>query len=145
MSSDTTKCSLVGIAFALVVVITVLYLLVPATPIITPQGVFLPVALLKTPLAINEVSFYNPVTVPYAYKKLGYINVQFYSKEATPEGEAQLQQYVGKIAAKAGANGVIVTLFGHTIPGAVRGTLSSYIFRGTAIHATPSSVVKSGP
>lgn len=137
MNSDATKCSLVGVALALVAVIIV-YLLIPSTPPITPHGVFLPVAPSEMPLAPNKVSFYNPVTAPYAYKKLGYINVQFYSKEATPAGGAQLQQYVREIAAKAGANGVIVTLFGHTIPGAVREALSSYIFRGTAIYAIPN-------
>lgn len=130
------KCSLVGVVLASIAVVIV-YLLVPSTPI-TPHGVFLTVTPSKMPLVPNEVSFYSPVTAPYAYKKIGYINVQFYSKGATPDGEAQLQRCVREIAAKAGANGVIVMLFGHTIPGAVRVTLSSYIFRGTAIYAIPN-------
>lgn len=137
MNSDTTKCSLVSVVLALLAVVIV-YLLVPSTPI-TPQGIFLTVAPsnLKTPLIPNEVSFYNSVTAPYVYKKVGYINVQFYSKLATSGGEVKLQQYVREIAAKAGANGVIVMLFGHTIPGTVRAALSSYIFRGIAIYVIP--------
>ena len=130
------KCSLVGVALASIAVI-IIYFLVPSAPI-APRGVFLTIAPLKTPLVPNEVSFYSPVTTPYAYKKIGYINVQFYSKGATPEGEVQLQQYVREMAAKAGANGVIVMLFGHTIPGAVRVALSSYIFRGIAIYVIPN-------
>lgn len=130
------KCSLISVALASIAVIIV-YFLVPSFPI-TPRGVFLTVAPSKTPLVSSEVSFYNPVTAPCAYKKIGYINVQFYSKGITPEGEAQLQQYVREIAAKAGANGVIVMLFGHTIPGAVRVALSSYVFRGTAIYVIPN-------
>lgn len=139
MSSDATRRSLFGVSLALVVII-VIYFLVPPTPPITPHGVFLTVATSnsKIPVIPNEVSFYNPVTAPYVYKKIGYVNVQFYSKSGTPEEEAQLQQYVREMAAKAGANGVIVVLFGHTIPGVVRVALSSYIFRGTAIYAIPN-------
>ncbi|MFW0072603.1 MAG: hypothetical protein AB8Z23_01370 [Coxiella-like endosymbiont] len=130
------KRSLVSVALASVAIVIV-YLLVPSFPII-PRGVFLTVAPSKMSFVPSEVNFYNPVTAPCAYKKIGYINVQFYSKGATPEGEAQLQQYVREIAAKAGANGVIVMLFGHTIPGAVRVALSSYVFRGTAIYVIPN-------
>ena len=130
------KCSLVSVALASVAVIVVC-LLVPSSPI-TPHGVFLTAAPSKTLMIPSEVSFYSPVTVPYTYEKIGYINVQFYSKWATPKGEAELQQYVREIAAKAGANGVIVMLFGHTIPGTVRAALSSYIFRGTAIYVIPN-------
>ncbi|QTS83946.1 hypothetical protein [Coxiella endosymbiont of Amblyomma nuttalli] len=135
MNSDAIKCSLVGIELALVSVI-IACLIVPSTPI-SPHGVFLPVAPSGTPLSACQVSFYNPATTPCMYKKLGYINVQFYSKEVSTSGEAQLQQYVREIAAKTGANGVIVTFFGHTISGAVRKALSSYIFIGTAIYVCP--------
>ncbi|WP_040948153.1 hypothetical protein [Coxiella burnetii] len=42
------------------------------------------------------------------------------------------------ILLRIGANGVIVSLFGHTMPGAVRGAMSSYVFRGVAIYSVPT-------
>ncbi|WP_304985114.1 hypothetical protein [Coxiella-like endosymbiont] len=136
MDLDATKRSIVAVVIALIVVIAV-YLSVPPLKL-APQGIFLPTAPLAVPTSLDQVNFYNPVTVLYAYKQLGYMNVEYSSKEATPEGEAQIQQYVKKMAAQGGANGIIVTLFGHTIPGAVKGELSSYIFRGIAIYAVPN-------
>lgn len=135
MNSDATKRSIVAVAVALIVVITV-YLSVPPLKI-APQGIFLPTAPL-TRATFEPVNLYNLITVPDMYKKLGYLNVEYSSKEDTPEGEMKIQQYVKEMAGQFGANGVIITLFGHTIPGSMRGELSSYIFRGVAIYAVPN-------
>ena len=136
LDSDATKRSVVAVAVALIVVIAV-YLSVPPLKL-APQGIFLPTVPLVPPTSLDQVNFYNPVTVPYVYKQLGYMNVEYSSKEATPEGEAKIQQYVKQMAAQGGANAIIVTLFGHTIPGAVKRGVSSYIFRGIAIYAVPN-------
>ncbi|MBT8506233.1 hypothetical protein B1F79_00335 [Coxiella-like endosymbiont of Rhipicephalus sanguineus] len=136
MDLDSTKRSVVAVAVALIVVIAV-YLSVPPLKL-APQGIFLPTAPLASPTSLDQVNFYNPVTVPYVYKQLGYMNVEYSSKEATPEGEAQIQQYVKQMVSQGGANAIIVTLFGHTIPGTVKRGISSYIFRGIAIYAVPN-------
>lgn len=136
MNSDATKRSITAVVIAFIVVVIIYFSVSPLS--ISPRGILLPTTSPQTPISTDQVSFYNTVTAPYAHEKLGYINVQYYSEMATPDGEAHLQQYVKQIAAKAGANGVIVTLYGHTMPGDVRKELSSYIFRGIAIYSVPN-------
>lgn len=134
MDSDITKRSVFATVIALVLVIAV-YLSVPPLKF-APQGIFLPTVtttVFHKPL--DRVNFYNLITVPYTYKQLGYINVEYSSKEASLEGEARIQGYVKQMALKKMANGVVVILFGHTIHGATKGGLSSYIFRGIAIYS----------
>ncbi|MFV9988932.1 MAG: hypothetical protein AB8V57_02740 [Coxiella endosymbiont of Dermacentor nuttalli] len=134
MDSDVIKRTVVATIIALVLVIAV-YLSVPPLKL-APQGIFLPTS--ATPVShkpLDQVDFYNLVTVPYTYKQLGYINVEYSSKEANLEGEARMQGYIKQMALQEMANGVVVMLFGHTIPGAVKGSLSSYIFRGIAIYS----------
>ena len=142
---NDTKCDVIAAVVALVVVISI-YSLVPPLSLV-PQGIFLPTTLVSVPISHNishnsfnsfeQVNFYNLVTIPYTYKRLGYINVEYSAKAASLEKEEQIQRYVAQIATQEMANGVIVTLFGHTIPGSVKGELSSYIFRGIAIYAIP--------
>ena len=137
------KRNIVAIVVALVVVISV-YSSVPPLKLV-PQGIFLPISPLYALVSNNishkffeQVNFYNPVMIPYTHKLLGYINIEYFSKEASPKEEGQIQRYVKQMAAQAMANGVVVTLFGHTIPGSVKEELSSYVFRGIAIRAIPN-------
>ncbi|BBL37147.1 hypothetical protein [Coxiella burnetii] len=136
LNPDATKRSIVAVLIGLMVLVAI-YLTVPSHPA-EPQGILLPTASSQAPVPADRVSFYNTITAPYVYQRLGNINVQFYSKKSTPEGEARMQQYVREMAARIGANGVIVSLFGHTMPGAVRGAMSSYVFRGVAIYSVPT-------
>ncbi|WP_264435442.1 hypothetical protein [Coxiella endosymbiont of Dermacentor marginatus] len=134
LDSDVTKRTVVATTIALVLVIAV-YLSVPPLKL-APQGIFLPIT--ATPVfhkPLDQVNFYNLVTVPHTYKQLGYINVEYSSKETSLEGETRIQGYIKQMALQEMANGVVVILFGHTIPGAVKGGLSSYIFRGIAIYS----------
>lgn len=138
MDLESTKRSIVAVVLALIVVIAV-YLSIPPLKL-APQGIFLPTAPLTAPTSLDQVNFYNPVRLPFIYKQLGYINVEYSSKETSPEGEAQIQKYLKQMAAQNGANGIIVTLFGHTILGGVKRELASYIFRGIAIYTLPNTV-----
>lgn len=122
---------MVAVLVALIVVF-VIYLLVPSHRA-KPEGILLPTALPQSPIPPEAVTFYSTLTVPYGYQILGYVNVQFYSKEPSSKGKMCLQEYVKQIAAGVGANGVIVTLFGHTMPEVVKGAMSSYVFHGVAI------------
>ncbi|WP_267256762.1 hypothetical protein [Coxiella endosymbiont of Ornithodoros maritimus] len=136
LNPDATKSSIVAVLIGLMVLIAI-YLMVPSHPA-EPQGILLPTASPQTPVPADQVSLYSTITAPYVYQRLGNINLQFYSKKPTPEGEARIQKYVREMAARVGANGVIVSLFGHTMPDAVRGAMSSYVFRGVAIYSVPT-------
>ena len=135
MDAEGNKRSLVSVIVAAIVVLIV-YLLVPATPIL-PCGIFLPINKALAPIPPTQVTFYNADSAPLAYQKIGYINVQFHTKSVTAEGEKQLEQYIRQLAAKVGANGVVINLFGHTLPGQVPTSQASYVFRGLAVYAVP--------
>ena len=135
---EAVKRSTIAVLSALAVVV-VIYLLVPSYSA-EPMGILLPATSPKTPISVDQVSFYGTLTAPYNYQNLGSINMQYYSRELTSKGETRLKQCVMKMAAQVGANGIIVTLFGHTmLDSTIRSIMSSYIFRGVAIcYSTPA-------
>ena len=131
MNREATKRNVIAVLVAFIVVF-VIYLLVPPYHA-KPEGILLPTALPQFPIPPEAVIFYSTLTVLYGYQILGHVNVQFYSKGPSSKEEVCLQEYVRKMAARVGANGVIVTLFGHTMPRVVKDAMSSYVFHGVAI------------
>lgn len=128
---ETVKRSVIAMLIALMVV-AVICLSMPSRLPPKPMGILLPTALPRNPISIDQVSFYDILSAPRSYQNLGSINVQYHAKRLTLEGEQCLKKYIMQMAAQIGANGVIVTLFGHTVPeGSV---MSSYFFQGIAIY-----------
>lgn len=121
-----------------IIVVVILYFLVPA-PDRGPRGILLPMGKTKAPISSDQVVFYNSSSLGYAYRKVGYINVQYHSITPTAQSEQILANSVKQLAAAAGANGVIITLFGHTLPNEVPNSQASYVFRGEAIDVPGST------
>lgn len=137
MDKSATQRSIIALIVGLIVVF-ILYFIVPA-PDKGPKGVLLPTTTKQfTAVSPDQVVFYNGNSAGMAYQKIGYINVQYHSVTPTPQNEQVLANYVKQIAAAAGANGVIITLFGHTLPNEVANSQASYVFRGEAIYAVPN-------
>ncbi len=124
-------------ALIAVIVVIIVYFIVPTTPIL-PAGILLPIGRFQAPVSPNQVTFYNANTTPLTYRSLALVNVQLHSKLATRESELLLVQYIQKLVSAAGANGVKVSLFGHTAPGQVPNAQQSYVFRGLAVYTVPS-------
>ncbi len=131
------KRSIIAAVIAAVVVVAV-YLSAPVMPIV-PQGIVLPINKTLPPVSPTQVTFYTANTVmPMAYERVGYINVQLHSQSPSEPSELQLKHYIQQLAANVGANGIVVTLFGHTLPNQVPTSQASYVFRGTAIYSVPT-------
>ena len=129
--------SIIALLVGLIVVV-ILYLLIPAT-MISPKGILLPTSNKPmAPISPGQVTFYSNASLGFAYQKVGYINVQFHSVQPSAVDEQALANYVRQLAAAAGANGVIITLFGHTLPNEVPNAQASYVFRGEAVYAVPN-------
>lgn len=124
--------SLIALIVGLVVLV-ILYLVVPGQPI-TPRGILLPIEKSRPAISPDQVTFYNESTLGSHYQKMGYINVQFHAVNPTSESELVLVNYVKQLAAQQGANGVMISLFGHTLPNEVANAQASYVFRGTAVY-----------
>ena len=135
---ETVKRNIIAVLAASVVII-VIYLLVPSY-LAKPMGILLPAALPRASISVDQISFYDKLTAPYNYQNLGNINVQYYSRKLTLEEETYLKKCVMRIAAGVGANGIIITLFGHTVPDAASSIMSSYIFQGIAIYHSISTI-----
>jgi len=136
VNAEGKKRSIISAVIA-VIIVAFIYFLVPATQI-TPQGILLPVKNVLSALPPQQVVFYDKDNLPLAYQKIGYLNVQFHSQSVTTQSEKQLEAYVRQMAASAGANGVVVYLFGHTLLGQVPASQASYVFRGLAVYAVPN-------
>ncbi len=121
-----------------IIVVVILYFLVPA-PDMGPRGILLPTGKLMAPISSDQVVFYNSSSFGASYQKVGYINVQYHSITPTAQNEQVLANYVKQLAAASGANGVIITLFGHTLPNEVPNSQASYVFRGEAVYTAPNT------
>lgn len=130
---DDAKRTTISVIVALIVV-AIVYFLVPATPI-TPKGIFLPSgkSIGASHVSADRIRFFTQATTPAAYRAVGYINVQYHAPRSTPEGQALVLQTVKSLAAQAGATGIIVNVFGHTLAGSVGSAQASYAFMGKAI------------
>ena len=137
MDADAGKRSTVAVVAALLI-IAIIYFLVPSKPD-TPKGIFLPSDKLMTPVSLNSVNFFSPNSLPMAYRKIGQISVMLHSVDATVQGQIAIETYAKQLAASAGANGIIVTLFGHTLLGKVPSPQAAYAFRGVGVYFVPNT------
>jgi hypothetical protein len=137
LDQSANRRSIIALIVGLIVV-AIIYFLIPTSRHV-PHGVVLPTGKLMAPVAPDQVSFYNNTTLGVAYRKLGYINVQYHSVTPSPAEEQVLANYVRQLAAAVGGNGVVINLFGHTLPNEVPDAQASYVFRGEVVYSVPNS------
>lgn len=135
MDKNAHRRSYLALMIALAVVV-IIYFLIPSIPD-EPRGILLPTTKAMSAASPDQVTFYNS-SLGYAYKKLGYINVQYHSVSPSPSSEEVLANYVKQLAATVGGNGVVISLFGHTLPGEVSRAQASYVFRGEVVYIVPN-------
>ena len=131
MDSGAAKRSAIGVIVAAVVVVIV-YFLVPFVPY-APKGIVLPTGKSFPAIPADQVAVFQPGAGPVTYQSVGRINVQYHSVTETPQGYQTLAEFAKSLAAKAGANGIILTGIGHTVEKEVPASQASYILRGMAI------------
>lgn len=120
---------------AAVVVVVIVYFLIPAK-VVSPTGVLLPSGKTMAPISADNVNFMD--TAPLVYQTVGKINVMLHSLTATPQNQAAIVHYTKKLAAKAGANGIILTALGYISPDEDPILQGAYILQGKAIHYAPN-------
>ncbi|WP_423064052.1 hypothetical protein [Candidiatus Paracoxiella cheracis] len=136
MDTEAGKRTTISIIVAFIVVVIV-YFLVPSKPD-KPAGIVLPTGQLMAPVDAQSVSFLNEGTLPVGYKAIGHVSVMLHSVKPTPQEQTALLQYAQQLAGKVGANGIIVSLVGHTLSGGVPSSQAAYVFRGTAVYYVPN-------
>lgn len=119
-----------------VLVCLVVFWLMPTT-VYQPSGLILPSQVHQTkqlpPIIPEQVRFY--ASPPDNYQTLGTIRImRHFPAKSVQNAEKEIMQYAQKLAAKAGANGVVVKFFAHSVPGAVDASQSIYSFTGLAIY-----------
>lgn len=136
MSSTDKKrvwvSSIIGI-----IVILILFWLIPSQTL-QAKGILLPSKETRQPISEKDVIFYsNP---PETYQNLGSIRVvRHYPAEQPKVAEKQMLDFAKKLAAQAGANGVVVKLFAHSVPGTVPAPQAIYSLQGIAIFSNDNN------
>jgi hypothetical protein len=74
-----------------------------------PTGVFLPAGKVFSPISAQSVQFSNNGMVPGTV--VGAINIEYYAPKSSAEDIAAVQRYASELAAKHGANRVVITTF----------------------------------
>lgn len=130
--SKTKQWCLYGLAIILVV--GLIFTFKPEV-VIKPTGIVLPLAKPRTPHATQSVQLLtNP---PANYQALALINIELHSLKPSKGQLGQIEKYAIALAAKQGANGLVVNAFGFEPPSANNPTpLAKYVFRGEAIYFT---------
>lgn len=128
--------TLVSLVVAAAIVLLI-YFTVPPTPF-SPRGVLLPTGKQPTTsigaVPPEQIVLFSNETAPSTYEVLGYVNIEYHVLHETVETQPTLYLYAKTLASKVKANGIIVTLFGHTVPGKVPKSMSFYVFRGLAVY-----------
>lgn len=108
-------------------------LLIWATPShpYKPRGVLLPAKVVRPASSVDQIQFYPVANAPSSYQTLGTIHIQLHYPESTQIAEKEILSYARQLAAKVGANGVIINRFVHS---GKKSALSIYFFVGTAIY-----------
>lgn len=128
--------TLIAVIIATLAVLS-LYALVPFHPD-KPSGVFLPAGRELAPTFPDQISVFNRMNAPLVYQRLGYINVQYHPSGTSTQAQEQLLHRIKVLAAKAGANGVIITLY--IMPDQVNepSALQRYVVSGLAVYYVPN-------
>lgn len=141
MEENTTARTWVSLLAGVVIVLLVFWLM-PAQRF-TPRGLVLPAKSTLSPTKSNKIVFYNDE--PGNYKVLGLIRVQRHFKQGSLLGQKTVAQKAKALAATLGANGVIVKLFAHTVPGLVPDSQAVYQFWGIAIRTNGQASLNAMP
>ena len=131
MENGGIKRTVIAVLIAAAVLVIV-YFLVPFVPY-TPKGVLLPTGKSFPAISADQVSLFQPGAGPVTYQSVGHVNVQYHSTTETQQGYQTVAEFAKSLAAKAGANGIILTGIGHTMQKEVPASQASYVLRGTAI------------
>ena len=112
--------------------VVIVYFLVPPV-VYTPKGILLPVSESLSATDPAQVTLFQGSAPSVNPKKIAYVNIQYHSVTETQEGYAKLQAFAKSLAAGVGANGIVVSGVGHTMPQQTPSSQALYILRGMAI------------
>ena len=124
---------------ALVVGLISLFLLLMCTPEQKPRpkGIFLPSGSQLLP-STTSMDVHLLPRFPTDYQNLGTVQVELKFSTKKQDEQRQAIVHAARIfAARAGANGLVIQVFGHT---SVISSQSIWILRGIAIHTESSSL-----
>lgn len=130
MDSRIIKQNAVYIAAALVALL-IIYVIAP-TQNYTPRGIILPT--IKTPLipSTNPVQIYQ--NAPYTSTQIADVNLEMHSLKPTKTQEHEMLTAAKKMAQKAGADGLVITMFGYEGASANNpSVLAKYVLQAKAI------------
>jgi|GEM_PF-1787709 len=111
----------------------VLYIIAPPAkyPI---SGIVLPWHVPTAEVNAKHVKLFTTHQVPSAlYRKQGHLSVVWHSKHASEKKERHFLKQATKMAAKSGANAIILSILGHTGEG-VQTRWASYRLEGEAVY-----------
>lgn len=136
MDIDATKRTIGSLIIAAVVVVILYFTVSPVR--IMPRGIVLPTGEKSSTAKIvpSGVNLFTTETSPLTYQTVGYINIEYHAPQGTSTVETTLYQYAKILAARAGGNGIIIDLFGHTVSSQVPASQSFYVLRGLVIFSS---------
>ncbi len=127
---------------AVIVAAIVVYLITLTMPLytISPKGIVLPVGKGHQVIAnSNKVALFDELSAPISFNSIGWVNVEYHTLQGGVDVEQRVQDFAQALAAKAGGNGIIVNLKGHTLSSTPK-ELSIQILRGQVIYQPASSL-----
>ncbi len=128
-----TKTKLWCLYLVAIIIVAGLILSLKPTTALQPTGIVLPLAQARVPLATDNVQLLQ--SMPTSYQGLALINVELHSLKQSKKLVREIANYAKMLAAKQGANGLLVSAFGYEPPSASDpAPLAKYIFRGQAIY-----------
>ncbi len=130
MNINKNVAQLISLLIAIIAVV-ILYFFAPRFNN-QPAGIFLPSVQSDTLPSYNgNVAVYT--NYPVQYKALGIIHIEKHIQSNTIEAQQQVIEYAKTMAAKHGANALVVNGFGPAIEQGAESGLSSLILYATAI------------
>lgn len=124
---------------AAAIVLAILISLHPQTTY-SPKGILLPIS---AP-AKAQVSADHVMLLPSWYqgtiKKMAYINLELHAERQSKYKQDQIINKAREMAAKFGANAILVQSLGYQPPSAQGAVLAMYEFHGIAVHAKGASL-----
>lgn len=132
MSLKTHTWLSVGIGF---LVIIILFFFVPRQTF-APKGIVLPTLKARSATSPANVQFYP--SYPASYQVLGHISIElhFKQRQKSAVAEAMILKKAKALAAKVGANGLVVPRNGffHSTPAEIGSAQAKYYLQGVAIY-----------
>jgi len=98
-----------------------------------PTGLVLPAKVTRPATSPSDITLL-PVQ-PAAAKELGLVRVEMhYDPKTAQQSQKAIIAYAKQLAAKVGANGLVVKLFGHSMPGSVPAAQAAFELMGVAVY-----------